>query len=69
MSTVERRHTGTLVRRVVPAALVFLVTTGAIYAASWVALALLRHVVMPIVAVAVGGYLAWHVFRWGGHRD
>ena len=47
---------------------VFIVAAGAVYASAWVALGLLRHIVMPIIAVVVAGYLAVQVYRAGG-RD
>jgi divalent metal cation (Fe/Co/Zn/Cd) transporter len=56
-------------RRLGSAALTFVVVAGAIYATAWVALGLLRHVVMPIVAVLVGGYVARHVYRSMSSRD
>ena len=42
---------------------------GAVYATAFVALALLRHVVMPIVAIVAGVYAARLVFRVTGRPD
>jgi hypothetical protein len=67
MSALE--HQGrSISQRLVPATVSFFVVAGAIYATAWLALALLRHVVMPIVAVAVGLYVARLVFRATGHK-
>lgn len=55
-------------QRVLPAFVAFIVAAGAVYSTAWVALGLLRHIVMPIVAVVIAGYLAMRVFRFTG-RD
>jgi len=68
-SDVEPVRRRPLRRRVVPTLVTFLVVAGAVYASAWVALGLLRHVVMPIIAVVVGGYLAVQVYRFTGHHD
>lgn len=60
---------GALRRRAVPTLVAFLVVAGAVYASAFVALSLLRHVVMPIVAVAAGVYAARFVFRVTGRTD
>jgi hypothetical protein len=61
---------GVLRRRAVPTLVTFLVVAGAVYSTAYVALAVLRHVVMPILAVAAGVYAARFVFRaTGHHRD
>ena len=69
MSTVQRRAKGRLRRRLAPSFAVFVIVAGGIYVTSYVALAVLRHVVMPILAVSVAGYLAVHVYRFLGHRE
>ena len=50
-------------RRAVPSLVAFLVVAGAVYASAFVALAVLRHVVMPILAVVAGAYAARAVYR------
>jgi hypothetical protein len=69
VSSVEPARQGLVRRRVVPALVVFIVAAGAIYATAWVALGLLRHIVMPVVAVLIAGYLAVQTYRFTGrHR-
>jgi uncharacterized membrane protein len=51
-----------------PSLVTFIVAAGALYLTAWVALGVLRHVVMPIVAVVIAGYLAVQVYRFTG-RD
>jgi hypothetical protein len=51
-----------------PSLVTFIVVAGGLYLTVWVALGLLRHVVMPIVAVVIAGYLAVQVYRFTG-RD
>lgn len=63
MSIERPRPPGALRRRAVPTLVTFLVVAGGVYATAYVALSLLRHVVMPIVAVVVGGYAARSVYR------
>lgn len=60
---------GALRRRAVPTLVTFLIVAGGVYATAFVALALLRHVVMPIVAVVAGVYAARFVFRMTGRPD
>ena len=57
---------GAVRRRAVPTMVAFLVVAGGVYATAFVALALLRHVVMPIVAIVAGVYAARMVFRYTG---
>ena len=52
-------------KRLLWAVLAFLVVAGLVYGSAWVALALLRHVIMPIVAIAAGGYVAATIYRSG----
>lgn len=66
MSIERSPEHGVLRRRAAPALVTFLVVAGAVYATAFVALALLRHVVMPIVAIVAGGYAARFVFRMTG---
>ena len=68
MSDIEPAHQGKMRRRVVPSLVTFVVAAGGLYLTAWIALGLLRHVVMPIVAVVVAGYLAVQVYRFTG-RD
>jgi hypothetical protein len=62
MSDSEPAHRGPMRRRVV------VVAAGGLYLTAWIALGLLRHVVMPIVAVVVAGYLAVQVYRFTGRE-
>lgn len=55
-----------LKRRVVPSAVVFVVAAVGVYATAWLALGLLRHIVMPIIAIVIAGYLAAQVYRRTG---
>jgi hypothetical protein len=50
-------------RRFGPAALTFLVVTLGVYFSAFVAVAILRHVIMPVLAVGVGVYAASLVYR------
>ena len=68
MSSVEPIRHSSIRKRIVPSLVTFFVAAGAIYATAWVALGLLRHVVMPVVAVVIGGYLAVQVYRLTGRR-
>jgi hypothetical protein len=68
MSDIESARRGQVKGRLVPALVTFVVAAGALYLTAWVALGLLRHVVMPIVAVVIAGYLAVQVYRFMG-RD
>ncbi|MGA2305132.1 MAG: hypothetical protein ABSH29_13140 [Acidimicrobiales bacterium] len=68
MSDIESARRGQLRRRVVPSLVTFIVAAGGLYLTAWIALGLLRHVVMPIVAVVIAGYLAVQVYRFTG-RD
>jgi uncharacterized membrane protein len=68
MSDIESARRGKIRRRVMPSLVTFIVAAGALYLTSWVALGVLRHVVMPIVAVVIAGYLAVQVYRFTG-RD
>lgn len=64
---VERSREDHPVRhRLGPTVLTFLVVAGAVYATAYLALSLLRHVVMPVVAVVAGFYAARVVFRVSG---
>jgi uncharacterized membrane protein len=53
---------------VAPTIATFIVAAGVIYLTAWVSLGLLRHLVMPVVAVVIAGYLAVQVYRFTG-RD
>jgi uncharacterized membrane protein len=66
VSSVEPVRHSPIRRRIVPAFVTFIVAAGAIYSTAWVALDLLRHVVMPIIAVVIAGYLAVQVYRLTG---
>jgi CRISPR/Cas system-associated exonuclease Cas4 (RecB family) len=68
MSSIESANRGSLRRRVLPTLVTFIVAGGAIYLTAWIAVDLLRHVVMPIVAVLVAGYLAVQVYRFTGRE-
>jgi CRISPR/Cas system-associated exonuclease Cas4 (RecB family) len=68
MSSIESANRGSLRRRVVPTLVTFIVAGGVIYLTAWIAVDLLRHVVMPIVAVLIAGYLAVQVYRFTGRE-
>jgi uncharacterized membrane protein len=68
MSNIESTRRGPVRRRVGPTLVTFIVAAGVIYLTAWVSLGLLRHLVMPIVAVVIAGYLAVQVYRFTG-RD
>jgi uncharacterized membrane protein len=68
MSDIESARRGQIRRRLMPSLVTFIVAGGALYLTAWVALGVLRHVVMPIVAVVIAGYLAVQVYRFTG-RD
>jgi hypothetical protein len=68
MSNIESPRRGSVRRRVGPTIATFIVAAGVIYLTAWVSLGLLRHLVMPIVAVVIAGYLAVQVYRFTG-RD
>jgi uncharacterized membrane protein len=68
MSDIESARRGQIRQRVVPSLVTFIVAAGALYLTAWVAIGVLRHVVMPIVAVVIAGYLAVQVYRFTG-RD
>jgi hypothetical protein len=66
VSNIEPAHNSGMRTRVVPTLVVFVVAAGAIYSTAWIALGLLRHLIMPIVAVIIGGYLALRTFKFTG---
>jgi hypothetical protein len=68
MSNTESVHRGPLRRRLMPAVVTFFVAAAAIYLTAWVAVGLLRHIVMPILAVVIAGYLAVRVYRFTGRE-
>jgi uncharacterized membrane protein len=68
MSDIEPAQRGPMRRRVVPSLVTFVVAAGGLYLTAWIALGLLRHIVMPIVAVVVAGYLAVQVYRFTGRE-
>ncbi len=53
--------------RLMPSVVTFLVAAGAVYVTAYLAIGIIQHVVMPILAVLVGGYLATVVFRHTGN--
>lgn len=63
-------HDGGVVRhRVLPSAATFLVAAGAVYVTAYLAIGIIQHIVMPILAVLVAGWLATQVWRFtGGER-
>jgi hypothetical protein len=68
VANIEPDRRGVARRRFLPSVVTFIVAGGALYATAWVALGLLRHVVMPVVAVVVAGYLAVQVYRFSGRQ-
>lgn len=63
MSNVEPARRSLSKRRIVPSAVTFVIVAVGVYLTAFLALGLLRHVVMPIIAVVIAGYVAGHVFR------
>jgi hypothetical protein len=59
----ERMPRRTIRQRLVPATITFFVVAGAVYLTALVSLDLIRHIVMPVVAILVGGYVARAVYR------
>ena len=68
MSSVEPVRQSAVRRRVLSACVAFIVAASAIYSIAWVSLGLLRHIVMPIVAVIIAGYFAVRVFQFTGRE-
>ena len=66
MTNIEPAQRGAMRRRVAPALVTFFVIAGAVYLTAWVAVGRLRHLVMPIVAVVIAGYVALQVYRFTG---
>lgn len=55
--------------RIVPSVATFLVVAGGIYVTAYLAIGIIQHIVMPILAVVVAGWLAVQVYRYtGGER-
>jgi hypothetical protein len=69
VSNIEPARGGSLKERFVPSAVVFVGAGIAVYATVWLALGTLRHVVMPILAVFVAGWLAQKVWRLTGRSS
>lgn len=67
-SSIEPARGGPLKKRVVPSVVTFVVAGFAVYATVWLALGVLRHIVMPILAVVVAFYLAREVYRYTGRQ-
>lgn len=67
MSSIEPTEHKTPVReRLVPSVMTFVIAGAAVYATAWVALGILRHIVMPILAVIVAWVFARAVWRRTG---
>jgi putative effector of murein hydrolase LrgA (UPF0299 family) len=69
VSNIEPVRGGSLKQRFVPSAVVFVGAAVGVYATVWLALGVLRHIVMPILAVLVAGWLAQKVWRLTGRRS
>jgi hypothetical protein len=54
--------------RLMPAALTFLVVAVGIYLTAYAAIGIIQHIVMPILAVLVGGWLSFQVYKRTGRR-
>ena len=59
-------HGGGVRKRVVPSVATFVVAAGAIYLTAYLAIGMIQHVVMPILAVVVAGWLASQVWKFTG---
>lgn len=57
------RQGGVVRHRVVPSVVTFLVAAVGIYLTAYLAIGIIQHIVMPILAVGVGGWLAVQVWR------
>lgn len=68
MSSMEPYRHHSVSRRLGTSAVVFVVAAVALYSTVWLALGILRHIVMPIIAVVIAGYLAAAVFRRSGRK-
>ncbi len=67
MANIEPAGHKTPVReRLVPSVVTFVVAGVAVYATAWIAIGILRSIVMPILAVIVAWVLARAVWRRGG---
>ncbi len=55
--------------RLAPAVIVFFVAAAGVYFTAFLALSVLRHIVMPVLAVAVGAYLATVAYRLSGRNS
>lgn len=66
VSDIQPRRDGGLRRRVGPTLATFVVSGAVVYATAWLALGILRHIVMPIVAVIIAFYVAREVYRRTG---
>lgn len=69
VSNIEPVRGGSLKQRFVPSAVVFVGAAVGVYATVWLALGVLRHIVMPILAVLVAGWLAQKVWRLTGRQS
>ncbi|HET9731397.1 MAG TPA: hypothetical protein VFP54_01875 [Acidimicrobiales bacterium] len=69
MTTPEQHRPGALRHRAAPTLITFLVIAGGVYATAYVAISVLRHVVMPILAVVAGVWAARWVFRVTGRDE
>ena len=68
MSNIEPANRSSLKRRLGPSAITFVVVAVGIYLTAFTALGLLRHVVMPVIAIVIAAYVAGQVFRRTGRR-
>ena len=57
---------GVVRQRVVPSVVTFLVAAVGIYLTAYLAVGIIQHIVMPILAVGVAGWLAVQVYRHTG---
>lgn len=67
--SIEPVHRGSLKQRFVPSAAVFLAAGVGVYLTVYLALGVLRHIVMPVLAVLVAGWLAQKTWRLTGRRS
>lgn len=56
-------------RRLGPAAIAFLAVAVGVYFTAFLAVSLLRHIIMPVLAVAAGAYVAGLVYRASKPKD
>jgi large-conductance mechanosensitive channel len=68
VSELEPKHKRSVSSRLVPSAITFVVVAVVIYVCGAIAASLVRHILIPIIAVGVGGYMSVHLYRFLGRH-